>query len=505
MIALFLAGLLLAFGLATLFVAGFFLHAWRRRRDELAYLLIALATGALAVYVGASGAIYADGGAGAGAHVRVLTDVAAVGVILASTLLLHFGLRFTGNAAERQVSYVSYPLAVLFMLAVGADKFWVNVPERIATASWRGVEVPVVKLGATWIGLASVVFVGACCSAVIVLLARAAKRRDESVAVAIGAGLFTLALLNDAIGMALGLYDAVAAIPFGYLAFVFTLSMLLVRRYGELAATLEKRKTELRQRSDELARSLTELEQTEAEVLRTEQLAVVGEFAAVITHEVRNPMAIVSNAVSSLRLVDEVTEDTRSLLGIIEGEMSRLERLVTLLLNYARPVVPQRQPHRVRDLVETCLEPVRHLRDVHLEISCEGDWPTVTIDAELIRQAFDNIVANAVEAMAGRGDLAVRVALRFVDDVECVAVSFEDGGEGMTEAQLEQALTPFYTTKPAGAGLGLALCDRILDAHGGGMIISSAPGEGTSVSVVLPLDPDERIGGDLQPELVPSF
>src|SRR5690606_3365 len=101
-----------------------------------------------------------------------------------------------------------------------------------------------------------------------------------------------------------------------------------------------RRQLELEQRSEELAGALAELEQTHADLVHAEQLAVVGEFAAVITHEVRNPMQIVTSAVSSLRRVRGVTDHTRSLLGIIEEEMLRLERLVSHLLDYARPVVP---------------------------------------------------------------------------------------------------------------------------------------------------------------------
>jgi signal transduction histidine kinase len=89
----------------------------------------------------------------------------------------------------------------------------------------------------------------------------------------------------------------------------------------------------------------------------------------------------------------------------------------------------------------------------------------------------------------------VRVAQRVIDDVDCIVVGVEDTGEGMTEHQLEQALSPFYTTRPSGAGLGLAICDRIVESHGGGLVISSELGVGTAVSVILPIHPDERVHG----------
>src|SRR5690606_15192558 len=108
---------------------------------------------------------------------------------------------------------------------------------------------------------------------------------------------------NDILGPALGLFGAPPLLPIGFLAFAFAMGITLVNRYGSQSQALARRQTELEQRSRELASALAELEETQANLVHAEQLAVVGEFAAVITHEVRNPMQIVTSAVSSLRRV----------------------------------------------------------------------------------------------------------------------------------------------------------------------------------------------------------
>jgi signal transduction histidine kinase len=502
MVALFLCGLLLAFACSLLLAAAFFVQAWRQHRGDVEYLLFGLSTLAVSGYTACCGLAYWGLGDGAtGLSIRTIVDLCVVSGAVAIPLLLHFGLRYAKVENERRVMNVVYPLAVLHLVTISGGWYWSSVPESFLVMSLFGVDVPVIAVTVTPIGGFFLATTFASAIAVVPLTYAAYRRSSgEGGSALFGALVFVLTVFNDALGIGAGLYDSISLVPFGFLVFVYGMTVTLVDRYGRLSEALSRRKQQLAQRSDELARAMAELQQTQEELLHTEQLAVVGEFAAVITHEVRNPVAIVNEAVTTLRDtgIDTVNDDTRGVLGIIEEAMSRLERLVTLLLNYARPVVPQRAKRDVKQLLLDGLEPVERLAEVKLDIECHGEWPELYLDAELIRQAFDNVIANAVQAMDARGELTVRVARRTIDGIECVVIGFEDTGEGMTEHQMEQARAPFYTTRPSGAGLGLAICDRIIEAHGGGMVISSELGVGTAVSVILPESRDERL--DTRPE-----
>jgi signal transduction histidine kinase len=489
MVTLLFAGAFMAMGLCQLLAAGFFLQVWLHRRAEQEYLYFAIATVAIAAYIGAGGVMYwalADGDV---ARAQVAIDVVIAAAAIGLPALLAFAIRYA-RARHRVVSWSGYTFGALAVAAVLLG-LWQRAPLQTVDPTLPYVHLPLTVVGfMAAFGLVAIQILASG-----YLLYAYARQTRESVATLIGALALLGAVVHDMMSLGLHWFDSFSMIPVAFLALTFGVAVTVVRRYGRLAQALEKRKLELRQRSDELARSLAQLRHAQEELLHTEHLAVVGEFAAVITHEVRNPMAIVNNAVTSLRRAEALTDDTRTLLGIIEGEMHRLERLVTHLLNYARPLAPQRQPVALRGLIEALLEAHADANpDLEVSAACEGPWPTVYVDADMLASALSNIVTNAVQAMDARGALRVRVARRRIDGVGCVVIGFEDTGEGMTEHQLEQALSPFYTTRPAGTGLGLPNSERIIDAHGGALVLSSERGVGTAVSVILPERPDERLG-----------
>jgi len=220
--------------------------------------------------------------------------------------------------------------------------------------------------------------------------------------------------------------------------------------------------------------------------VRKEQLAVVGELAAVIAHEVRNPLAIIANAVAGLRKATISREDHETLLSILDEETSRLNRLVTDLLRYARPVNVQRQHIVLADLIERTLTLMKQRKSFALELKVEAQDVRIWGDGNLLRQVFDNLVDNAVQAMGPGGTLTVCLRPMNDEGVDGVAVDIIDTGEGMDTQVRSRARDPFFTTRPSGTGLGLAIVDRIVDAHGGRFIIDSRAGEGTTVTVFLP-------------------
>lgn len=496
--ALFVGGVLLASGATYFPGGGFFVEAWRHRRAEHEYLLFGLAMIALGGYSAGAGAVYLAAAAGAWEHVGVACDVVFASAGPGAALLIDFSMRYA-QKRRRAVASACYAVALVSSCVAWLGYWRGAVTQSASGVTVLGLGLPAINAHMTWLGslLASlhVLMLASACGFLLGAYRRA-KSGQRSTAMVVGAVLLLGVAIHDAAALGLGMFESVSLLPLGFIVFVYGVALTLVARYGQLAEQLAKRRVELSQRSSELAHSLAELQQAQANLVHSEQLAVVGEFAAVITHEVRNPMAIVNNAVTGLRRFEAVTEDTRSLLGIIEQEMMRLERLVTHLLNYARPVVPQRKSVALCSVLESCLaDTMRAHPDVDYAMDCQGEWPMVVVDAEMMQQAFENIIANAVQAMDGRGELSVRVARRRVDGVRSVIIGFEDTGEGMTEHQLEQAMSPFYTTRPSGTGLGLAICERIVDAHGGIIVVSSERGVGTAVSVIVPEDSDTRLRG----------
>ena len=269
-------------------------------------------------------------------------------------------------------------------------------------------------------------------------------------------------------------------------AFIAGIAGAQSARFSGLTRELDRRTRELRTRTTELGRSYEDLRAAQEELVKKEQLAVVGELAAVIAHEVRNPLAIISNAVSGLR--KQISrQDHETLLAILDEETSRLNRLVTDLLRYARPVSVQRSDFSLADVLERALGLAAQDRGtIRTELRLEGHDGRIYGDSNLLRQVFDNLVVNAVQAMGAMGTVTVRVRAAIEDGVDGAAIDIIDTGEGMDTQVRSRARDPFFTTRPSGTGLGLAIVDRIVDAHGGRLGIESRAGEGTTVTVFLP-------------------
>jgi signal transduction histidine kinase len=262
--------------------------------------------------------------------------------------------------------------------------------------------------------------------------------------------------------------------------------MSLLSRYAALRLRLEERAAEHKKRSAELAKSYAELRAAQAEIVRKEQLAAVGELSAVIAHEVRNPLAIITNAVATLRREGLAEDDRQTLLGILDEESLRLNRLVGDLLVYTRPVRCNRQTVSVREIVERTLMLTQGKTELHVSLVEPEPTDKIQADPMLLRQVFENIVNNAMQAMPTGGSLTVSVKPHVEESVSGVQVSFVDTGEGMDTAVRDRAFDPFFTTRAAGTGLGLAIVARIVNAHGGKLQIISDEGAGTEVRIFLP-------------------
>ncbi|MCW5830365.1 MAG: PAS domain S-box protein [Deltaproteobacteria bacterium] len=215
-------------------------------------------------------------------------------------------------------------------------------------------------------------------------------------------------------------------------------------------------------------------------------LARLGEMSAVVAHEVKNPLAGISGALQVIaRRMPADNPDLKIIQSILD-RIDTLHKTMTELLNYARPRVPRFMP---LDLVSLFQETVRNasqdadFRQVHVELS--GDQARCTGDTELLRGVFLNLLINAAHAMNNSGTIRTHIAC----DQEWCRVTVTDTGKGIPPEMQERIFEPFFTTKNRGAGLGLAITHRSVEAHGGRIEVKSAPGEGTTMTVILPVRP----------------
>jgi two-component system sensor histidine kinase PilS (NtrC family) len=232
---------------------------------------------------------------------------------------------------------------------------------------------------------------------------------------------------------------------------------------------------------------LTHLVEMEEQLHKSERLGAIGQLAAGLAHEIRNPLASLSGAVELLAAdLPQSDRHSQTLSQIVQRETARLNRLVTDFLTYARPGPGHSGPVPLRTLFEEIAELVA--RDASLGIEVSVDVPAELValgNPDQLRQVFWNLVLNA--AQSDPRDRAVHVRAAPLDDG--VEVSIEDRGCGIPAATMDRLFEPFYTTKPKGTGLGLATVHRVVEAHGGRIGVTSEPGRGTTVRVFLPKSP----------------
>ncbi|MGE0872993.1 MAG: nitrogen regulation protein NR(II) [Kofleriaceae bacterium] len=230
---------------------------------------------------------------------------------------------------------------------------------------------------------------------------------------------------------------------------------------------------------------LTELRRLEAQNRRSERLATVGQLAAGIAHEIRNPLASISGSIELLKQVPQASDDDRTLMAIVQREVQRLNVLIGDLLDYANPRTFQKVEFDLATMVEETVQVARADPTITgVEIASEVDRPLrVHADPAKLRQVLWNLIRNAAEAASTAGN-HVRVEARA--DGDRTAITVADDGPGISQHQLTHIFDPFFTTKSKGTGLGLATCHSLIAEHGGRIDVESELGKGTKMVVRLP-------------------
>ncbi len=217
----------------------------------------------------------------------------------------------------------------------------------------------------------------------------------------------------------------------------------------------------------------------------SEHMANVGQLAATLAHEIKNPLAGISGAVQVLGGSLPPGSPHQEVVAEILSEIDRLDATARDLLVYARPKPPQRKMVGVAALLQQILAHLRNQPAVQaLPISCEGlDCPAEAyIDQTQFRQVITNLLLNAAHACENGGE----VTFRLLATEDMVQVEVADTGVGIPADKLDRLFEPFYTTKAKGTGLGLTICKWIVESHGGRISLASEQGKGTTVTIQMP-------------------
>jgi signal transduction histidine kinase len=232
----------------------------------------------------------------------------------------------------------------------------------------------------------------------------------------------------------------------------------------------------------------------EAALRRRDRLSAMGELASTVAHEVRNPLNAIAMSVQRLRreypavagtASREDREELEQLLGVLDGETRRINDVVQQFLEYARP--PRLAPREI-DLaadVREIVEASRAMAEARgVSLACEpGRAVRATVDPAQLRQTVENLVRNAIEATPAGGSVRVAVA----GSPRAQTITVRDTGAGIAPEDLPKVFDLYFTTKPDGTGVGLAVSQQIVSAHGGTIEVDSAPGRGTTMTIRLPL------------------
>ncbi|MDX6613671.1 MAG: two-component system, sporulation sensor kinase [Blastocatellia bacterium] len=240
-----------------------------------------------------------------------------------------------------------------------------------------------------------------------------------------------------------------------------------------------------------------------AELQRAAQLSFVGELAAGLAHEIKNPLAGIQGVVDILIRRRDKNDPEREALEGVRHEVQRIDRTVRALLDRARPRLVSVRATSLMEIVARAVNLARAQstndgvtgRGVELEFTPPSSPIIIPVDPAQIEDAVLNLIINAIEATNGDGQVNIRVAEsnddRAAEFSGEALVEISDNGRGIGEEDLERIFNPFFTTRPGGTGLGLPAVRRIARAHGGRVIVKSTPGNGSTFTLYLPLNPQQ--------------
>lgn len=232
----------------------------------------------------------------------------------------------------------------------------------------------------------------------------------------------------------------------------------------------------------------------DTEMVQAEHLATMGELAAGVAHEIRNPLAGIAGAIEIISKDFPKDHPDREILDDLRQEVRRIEKVLNDLLTYARPKAPQFGMADLKDTVAHTLQFARQQignKNVEFSIQIPSPLPRFRMDPEQLHQVLLNLVLNGIQALEQEGKITIQARVLGGSGApnrpNYIEISVSDTGSGISREQLEKIFRPFYTTKRGGTGLGLSLCRRIISQHGGTLTAESEINKGSRFIIRLPM------------------
>ncbi len=269
--------------------------------------------------------------------------------------------------------------------------------------------------------------------------------------------------------------------------------LLAFANHASLAIENSRLYERLEEKVEELSRANTELNQSRDKLIQYERLSIVGEMAAKIAHDIRNPMTAIGGFAKRMLVRERGEELNKNYLQIIVQEVDRLEKILNDILSFTRPSLPRFRPADLNQIIHSACEVLAPELE-KCGITCTERFspalPRMQLDSDQMRRLYINLIKNAVEAMPEGGALTITTTL----DNDLVTVATADTGTGIPEEVMDKIFEPFFTSKATGSGLGLTLATQIVHSHGGTIEVRKGEPAGTIVTMQLPVRGREDTG-----------
>ena len=270
----------------------------------------------------------------------------------------------------------------------------------------------------------------------------------------------------------------------------------LEERVKDRTAELTKSELAKSKMIEDLDKQAKELREAQDKLVRSEKLAAIGQLAASVAHELRNPLGVMKNIVYYFNLLKwdkdnlnriDIKDITKNL-TILSSEIDNADKVISDLLEFTNIKKPVLHKENINIIVKETLNRLQISDSIELMLELDS-LPNISVDALHIRQVFDNIIINALQAMERGGELKIKTS----QQVDFIMISFTDTGSGIPEENLERIFEPLFTTKAKGTGLGLSVCTSLIEKHKGKLEVKSEAGKGTTFIVYLPIDLKNRV------------
>jgi len=242
-----------------------------------------------------------------------------------------------------------------------------------------------------------------------------------------------------------------------------------------------------------VTKDITERKRMEQQLLKSERLVAIGEIAAMVGHDLRNPLTGIRGATYYLKMKwdSKLDKKSKEMLDLIESDVEYSNKIVNDLLDFSKQIQLQQGIINIKSLVNELLSKTKVPKKVKV-INLTKKTHRACLDADLMKRVFKNLIKNAFDAMPNGGTLAIKSEKAG----DFIKIFVQDTGEGIPKQNLGKMFMPLFTTKAKGVGLGLPICKRLVEAHGGTITVESEEGKGTCFTITVPISEQKRVGGE---------